>query len=181
MASMAPIEPAAWPDTLADIRRQMGTPLNVHCALASYPAWLRAWFPFRNHVVHGTSLSSRQYELVVLRVATLTDAAYEWEHHVITAKEAGLGEEEIGRVRAGGDAPGWSRDESALLRAVDECIADRCIRTSTLDALGESCSPEQVLDIVATVTMYHAMAIVTRTFAIPIDEEKPSFSIENVE
>ena len=55
------------------------------------------------------------------------------------------------------------------------------IRTSTLDALGVSCSPEQVLDIVATVTMYHAMAIVTRTFAIPIDEEKPSFSIENVE
>ena len=105
----------------------------------------------------------------------------EWEHHVVTAKEAGLGEEEIGRVRAGGDAPGWSRDESALLRAVDECIADRCIRTSTLDALGVSCSPEQVLDIVATITMYHAMAIVTRTFAIPIDEAKPSFSIENVE
>ena len=105
MASIAPIEPAAWPDTLADIRRQMGTPLNVHCALANYPAWLRAWFPFRNHVVHGTSLSSRQYELVVLRVAALTDAAYEWEHHVVTAKEAGLGEEEIGRVRAGDDAP----------------------------------------------------------------------------
>ena len=73
---------------LADIRRQMGTPLNVHRALASYPAWLRAWFPFRNHVVHGTSLSSRQYELAVLRVATLTDAAYEWEHHVVTAMEA---------------------------------------------------------------------------------------------
>ena len=181
MAPIAPIEPAAWPESLADIRRQMGTPLNVHCTLANYPAWLRAWFPFRNHVVHGTTLSSRQYELVVLRVAVLTDAAYEWEHHVVTAKEAGLDDEEIGRVRAGGDAPGWSRDESDLLRAVDECIADRCIRTSTLDALGESCSPEQVFDIIATVTMYHAMAIVTRTFAIPIDEEKPSFSIENVE
>ena len=90
----------------------------------------------------GTSPSSRQYELVVLRVAALTDAAHEWEHHVVTAKEAGLDEEEIGRVWAGGDAPGWSRDDSALLRAVDECIADRCIGTSTLDALGESCSPE---------------------------------------
>ena len=60
-------------------------------------------------------------------------------------------------------------------------IADRRIRTSTLDARGESCSLGQVLDIVATVTMYHAMAIVTRTFTIPIDEEKPSFSIKNVE
>ncbi len=75
MALIAPIEPAAWPETLADIRRRMGTPLNVHRVLASYPAWLHAWFPFRNHVVHGTSLSSRQYELVVLRVATLTDMA----------------------------------------------------------------------------------------------------------
>ena len=131
--------------------------------------------------MHGTSLSSRQYELVLLRVATLTGAAYEWEHHVVTAKDAGLDEEEIERVRDGGDAPGWSRDDSALLRAVDECIADRRIGTSTLEVLDEGCSPEQVLDIVATVTMYHAMAIVTRTFAIPIDEEKPSFSIENVE
>ena len=96
-----------------------------------YPAWLRAWFPFRNHVVHGTSLSSRQYELVVLRVATLTDAAYEWEHHVVTAMEAGLDEEEIDRVRGGGDAAGWSHEEAALLQAVDECIADRCIREST--------------------------------------------------
>ena len=181
MARIAPIKPAAWPETLADIRRQMGTPLNVHRALASYPAWLRAWFPFRNHIVHGTSLSSRQYELVVLRVATLTDAAYEWEHHIVAAKEAGLDGEEIDRVRAGGDAPGWSREESALPRAVDECIADRCVRTSTLDTLGESCSPAQVLDLVATVTMYHAMAIITRTFAIAVDEDKPSFSIENVE
>ena len=180
MARIAPIEPAVWPESLADIRRQMGTPLNVHCALASYPAWLRAWFPFRNHVVHGTSLSKRQYELVVLRVATLTDAAYEWEHHVVTAKEAGLDEEEIDRVRDG-DAAGWSRDEAALLRAVDECIADQRIREATLDALGESFSPEQVLDVIATVTMYHAMAIVTRTFEIPVDEEKPSFSIEKVD
>ena len=27
-------------------------------------------------------------------------------------------------MRDGGDAPGWSRDDSALLRAVDECIAN---------------------------------------------------------
>ena len=127
------------------------------------------------------SAFGRQYELVVLRVATLTDAAYEWEHHVVTAMEAGLDEEEIDRVRGGGDATGWSHEEAALLRAVDECIADRCIRESTLDALGESFPPEQILDIIATVTMYHAMAIVTRTFEIPIDEKKPSFSIEKVD
>ena len=124
---------------------------------------------------------SRNASSIATTGAPVTSAAYEWEHHVVTAMEAGFDEEEIDRVRGGGDAAGWSRDEAALLRAVDECIADRCIRESTLDALGDSCSPEQVLDIIATVTMYHAMAIVTRSFAIPIDEEKPSFSIEKVD
>ena len=36
----------------------------------------------------------------------------------------------------------------------------------------------QVLDLIATVVMYQAMAIVTRSFEIPIDEEKPSFGVE---
>ena len=65
------------------------------------------------------------------------------------------------------------------MRAVDECIADRCIRESTLDALGESFPPEQILDIIATVTMYHAMAIVTRTFEILIDEKKPRNAVRS--
>ena len=45
----------------------------------------------------------------------------------------------------------------------------------------ESFPPEQVLDIIATVTMYHAMGSAARTFEIPIDEKKPSFSIEKVD
>ena len=42
-----------------------------------------------------------------------------------------LDDEEIDRVRGGGDATGWTRDETALLRAADECIArdSGCART----------------------------------------------------
>ena len=168
-------DPTKWPDELDDVCAQMGEPLNVHRFLASYPEWLSRWWEFRNHVIHGTSLSERHYELVVLRVATLCD---EWEHHVVTGKERGLGDEDIDRIRAGPCAKGWDTADRLLLSAVDECVAKHRICPETLNALSDAYTDEQVLDIIATVVMYQAMAIVTRTFDIPIDEEKPSFSEE---
>lgn len=175
------VEPHDWDETLAGVRAQIGEPLNIHRLLANYPEWLLAWMSFRNHVVHGTTLSARQFELIVLRVATLAEAPYEWEHHVVTGKEAGLTDAEIERVRSGPDAAGWNAADAVLLNAVDDCILRRCVTEKTLEALRVEFNDKQLLDIIATVTMYFAMAVVTRTFAVPIDEHKPSFSIENVD
>ena len=172
-------DPAQWPETLVEVRAQMGEPLNVHRFLASYPEFLKRWWGFRNHVIHGTSLSDRQYELVVLRVATLCDAAYEWEHHIVTGKERGLREADFEDIRTGPSAAHWAVADRLLLKAVDECIANQRVAAETLSALSDEYSDEQILDIIATVVMYHAMAIVTRTFDIPIDEDKPSFTAES--
>ena len=159
-------------------RQRTREPLNVHRFLASYPQWLNRWWGFRNHVIHGTTLSGRHYELVVLRVAALCDAAYEWEHHVVTGKERGLSDVDIEHIRVGPSAKGWERADKSLLSAVDECITGHRVCAETLETLSGDYTDEQILDIIATVVMYQAMAIVTRTFDIPIDDEKPSFSEE---
>ena len=179
MKNFSITDPADWPSALAKVRAQMGEPLNVHRFLANYPSWLTQWWGFRNHVIHGTTLSARQYELVVLRVATLCDAPYEWEHHVVTGKERGLDDTDFESIRSGPSASQWDAPDRALLAAVDDCIAERKISTASLQALSKNFTDEQILDIVATVVMYHAMAIVTRSFDIPIDEEKPSFAVES--
>jgi len=178
MRKLSITNPADWPESLASVRAQMGAPLNVHRFLASYPEWLARWWEFRNHVIHGTSLSERQYELVVLRVATLCDAPYEWEHHVVTGKEQGLDDTVLERIRTGPSAEDWHAADRSLLNAVDECIVDHCVSADTLEILAADYSEKQILDIIATVVMYHAMALVTRTFDIPVDESKPSFSEE---
>ena len=173
--------PANWPDSLTDIRKQMGEPLNVHRYLASYPGWLQRWWSFRNQVIHETSLSEQQYELIVLRVARVCDASYEWEHHVVTGRERGLADADFAAIEAGPSAAHWDEAKRCLLCAVDECIADHRIQPATLNTLTEHYSDQQVLDLIATVVIYQAMAIVTRSFEIPIDREKPSFSKETFE
>ena len=100
-------DPQKWPNTLADVRTQMGEPLNVHRFLASYPEWLSRWWEFRNHVIHGTSLNERHYELVVLRVATLCDA--------LLPEEPGERTFAINSSRVTG---GVTADDASVLRAM---------------------------------------------------------------
>ena len=171
-------DPETWPDSLADIRAQMDEPLNVHRFLASYPGWLQNWWSFRNQVIHQTSLDEQQYELIVLRVATVCNAPYEWEHHVVTGRERGLDDADFDALREGPGAPHWSTARRLLVTAVDECLSAHRVTPQTLNGLSEHYTDEQVEDLVATVIMYQAMAIVTRSFDIPIDDEKPSFGKE---
>ena len=81
-------------------------------------------------------------------------------------------------IKTGPSAAHWDDARRYLLSAVDDCIADHRIAPQTLTGLSEYYSGCHVLDLIATVVMYQAMAIVTRSFEIPIDEEKPSFSVE---
>ena len=69
----------------------------------------RAYHTFNGHVQFATTLSTRQRELLVLRVAAVRDAAYERAQHVVIARDLGVDDEEIDRVAAGPDAPGGRR------------------------------------------------------------------------
>src|SRR3954451_19908876 len=132
---MARIEPLAigeWPPEMRDalgamsppnpryvVQKKEGRPkaMNPLGTFAHHPALARAFFAFNGHVLMATTLSERQRELLVLRVATRRRSAYLWAQHVFMANDAGLTDEEIGRIAFGAEAPFWSDDDAALLRA----------------------------------------------------------------
>ena len=72
----------------------------------------------------GGKLPREETELVILRVAHNTRCEYEWGHHERLGKRAGLGVEEIERVRSGPAAEGWSERQALFLRAADATHAD---------------------------------------------------------
>jgi alkylhydroperoxidase family enzyme len=113
----------------------------------------------------------RQRELLVLRVATVRDAEYEWAQHLVQARDAGIGDDEIARVVAGPDAPGWSGLEAALLRAVDQLVADATIDDATWAVLAGELDTEQLMDLVFTVGCYDMLAMAFRAFGVQLDDD----------
>jgi alkylhydroperoxidase family enzyme len=138
---------------------------------AQYPALAQAFHTFNGHILFASTLSQRDRELLVLRVASLRRAVYEWEQHVVQGRDAGLSDDEIARIAEGPDAPGWPALDRAMLRAVDELVGDGTISDSTWAALSSELDQHQLMDLVFTVGAYEVLAMALRSFGVQLDDD----------
>ena len=169
---VAPLPPAAWDASLSHILEDMkGVPLHVHSLMAHHPTLLRAWWSFRNYSVQGGALGRRGGELVILRVAVLMKAWYEWASHVERGLACGLTRAEIERVKGGAAAPGWSPAEAALLAAVDELVLAHGLAPESEERLRQHYDLQQVMDIMAIAGMYQILASMINTWGLDLDPQ----------
>lgn len=150
-----------------------GEVLHIFGALANHPDLLRRWLVFAAHVLSKSTLSARDRELLILRTGWNCASRYEWGQHVLIARDSGLGNDEIERVKAGPAAPGWSAADAALLKAADELHERSAIGDDTWAELAGRLTPEQLLDVVATVGNYHLVAMFVNTLRVPLDPGVP--------
>ena len=146
-------------------------PRNLLGVMARHPALARAYFTFNGHLLHSTTLRTRQRELLVMRVAAVRRCRSEWAQHLFIARDAGLSDEEISRIAYGPDAPFWSELEAAMLCAADELLLDGTISDPTWNALSKEFSDQQLLDLIFTVGGYDTLAKVFESLQLEIEED----------
>jgi 4-carboxymuconolactone decarboxylase len=144
--------------------------LQVLGAMARHPALAQAFFTFNGHLLGATTLTERQRELLIMRVAAIRKCGYEWMQHLFMARDAGLTDEEIGRIAYGPSAPLWSELDGALLRAADELI-DGAISASTWLELSAELDEQQILDLIFTVGGYDILARMFNSLELAIDDD----------
>jgi len=183
---LAPLAPKDWPpamrDALAAMRPPSTTPaparredrpkgLNALGTFAHHPELTKAFLTFNGHVLFASTISARQRELLILRVAARRDAAYEWAQHLVLGADAGLTPDEIERVEQGPDAPGWAPLDQALVRAADELLDDAQIGDATWASLSAELDPQQLIDVVFTVGAYETIAMFFKTMGVELDPD----------
>jgi len=186
MARITPLPPKEWPKemraALAAMRpaeprhpfpQQEGRPkgLNALGTLAHHPALTTAFNTFNGYILFASTLTPRQRELLVLRVATVRGSAYEWAQHRVLALDNGLDAAEVDRIAQGPDAPGWAPLDKAMVSAVDELIGDGEIGDATWQALASELDEQQLMDLVFTVGVYEILALAFRTFGVGLDPD----------
>jgi alkylhydroperoxidase family enzyme len=165
--------PARTPEEVERLRRDRPVPGMVGI-FSWHPALAGAFFAFNSHLFSST-LSDRVRELVTVRVCWLRGGEYEWEQHVRMARRAGLSDAEIDAISVGPDAPAWGAADAALLRAVDEMVADRYIGDDSWKQLSEHLDRQQLMDLVFTVGAYDLLAMAFNTFGLPLDPGMSGF------
>ncbi len=186
MARIDPLPPDDWPDAMRDalaalrpaqakhpFPKREGRPkgLNVLGTLAHHPELAQAFHTFNGYILFASTLTPRQREMLVLRVAAVRGSTYEWEQHAVLAADVGLEAEEVFRIAEGPGAPGWSRLDRAMLSAVDEMIADGMVGDETWQILAGEFDDRHLMDLVFTVGAYEILAVALRSFGVELDDD----------
>ena len=166
-----PLEPDAWPESIASLRSGFAAQLNVYKVMAHHPALLSAWTALRQHVVIDSTLSKRHSEIVILRVGHRWGSVYEWGQHVVRGRQAGLSDADIDRVRH--PPSEWPADtaETLLMQAVDALLDDGQLAAPLIARLQRHIGRTGVSDVMATVGMYTTLAFIVKTFSTPLEPD----------
>lgn len=183
-----PTRPAEWSDTVrallggtaqnvaeleGDAEEGSSGTLNILCTIAHHEDLLGPFLGFAAALAMKGTLSRRISELLALRAAWNCRSAFEWGHHVIYARAAGLSDAEIAAIAAGPGDPRWSAEDRALLNAADELHARQDIGDDTWAALRPHLSDAQLVELPFVVGNYTMLSMVANATGVPLEEELP--------
>ncbi|WP_037911366.1 carboxymuconolactone decarboxylase family protein [Actinacidiphila yeochonensis] len=114
--------PAASGETLRLLEKRFGRVLNIHGGMAHSPVVLETYAAINAAIAEHGTFDGRTREAIALAVGAVDACAYCQSAHTVSAKAAGLSEEETVAIRRGdaGDDPKLD----ALLQVAREVAGD---------------------------------------------------------
>ena len=131
---------------------------------------INRWRVFGDYVNADDTISSRDKELLIMRLAWLYYSEYEWGAHYDAAIDAGLTEDQIEQVKVGPESEIWDDFDRAWLRAADELVESAFISDANWTVLTERYTQPELMMLFATVAHYHLVAMLTNSLGIERDE-----------
>ncbi|MBO9331586.1 carboxymuconolactone decarboxylase [Achromobacter pulmonis] len=161
---VAPVAPGARPELAAleaRIAAARGRISPLYQVLLNSPAVVEGWEAMLTAIRQKTALPPRLRELIILRVATLNGAPYEFEAHVPHALAAGMPQALIDALREG-PAPaglrGLEPGEAEVLALTDAMTRDIEVPDAVFAPLRARCDDTQLVELTATVAAYNMVS-----------------------
>lgn len=135
--------------------------------MAKHPPIFQRQMEMGNVLFNGR-IPQREREIAVLRISWLAGAAYEWGEHVEIGKRSGLTAEEIEQITQGSSSGGWSVHERAIMRAVEELLADFAVSEETWTTLARSWDEQQLIELPMMVGQYLTTAFILNSLQVQL-------------
>jgi AhpD family alkylhydroperoxidase len=165
---------------------QYGRVLHTWQALAQRPEIFVAYLPYLRSIVGPGELEQRIKELVEVRTAVLNRCLYSTSHRVRSARAAGVPEEDLVAV-ARGELSAFDEREQIALELCEELTvrppsvafadAPQLVDTGVLGRLRSSFTDPQIVELVATIGLWNALARFHRVMGFELDMDPPPEAI----
>jgi 4-carboxymuconolactone decarboxylase len=154
------VEPGAKPQLAAleaRIRGARGRISPLYSVLLNSPELASGWEQLFTAIRQKSSVPPALRELVILRIAVLNGAGYEFEAHVPHALAAGMSEEAIERLRRD-DIGGFSPLEKLVLQYADAMTRDLVVPEALYPQLDQHFDAKTLVELTATIAGYNMVS-----------------------
>jgi len=141
------------------IRQRRGGDLRpIDEMLLLSPPVAEGWNALLGAVRGQLELDGSLRELVILRIAVLNGADYEWQAHEPVARRCGFTDATLAAIRAGTEIPALDALEQAVLAYTDAMTRDVTVPDDVFAALAERLNPRELAELTAIVAVYNMVS-----------------------
>ena len=151
------------------IKGERGKVFNLYGMLLHSPPVAEGWLAFLTAIRQKCSLSARIRELVIMRIAVLNGADYEFRAHTPFALAEGITQQQIASLAAG-DGSLFDPVEQSALAYSESMTRDIHVPQAVFDAVKIHFNEREMVELTATIGAYN---LVSRFLeAMQIDHDK---------
>ena len=168
MARLPYIEKASLPAEHQDL---LAREITLFKCMVNSPNATRAFQGLGGFIRHKSRLDPRLREIAILAVGWITQAPYEWSHHVKIGQDFGVTEDDIRGVISECDSGSSALEPVAKLicKAAREMTEKLAVCDETFAELKKSFDNERLTDLVITMAFYNAVVRYLGTMRIDVE------------
>lgn len=146
------------PDLLSRIQAQRGRVSALYGTLLHSPPIADGWLHFLTAVRRESSLQPALREMVILRVAVLNGAPYEFEAHRHHAEQAGLTAVQIDALASGAVEDRFDATAMAVIAYTDAMTRNVDVPDPVYAAVRAAFNDRELVELTATVGAYNLVS-----------------------
>ncbi|NIF51597.1 carboxymuconolactone decarboxylase family protein [Burkholderia sp. Ax-1724] len=136
---------------------ERGRMLNLYSMLLHSPPVCEGWLSFLTAIRQRSLLPARVREMIIMRIAVINDADYEFQQHRPIALSVGVSEEEIDALRMG-RLNGFDDRDRAVLAYCDSMTKNVHVPDDIFAAVRRHFDDRELVEVTATVGAYNLVS-----------------------
>ena len=155
------VEPGTYPELASieqSIAAERGRISMLYQALLNSPPVAEGWEKVLTAIRHRSSLPADLRELVILRVAVLNRAPFEFDAHLPIARSAGVTEDELAAIALPQIGEPFNALHRAVLALTDAMTRDVQVPDALFEPIARHFDRRALTELVATIAAYNMVS-----------------------
>jgi AhpD family alkylhydroperoxidase len=135
-----------------------GRVLNLYRVLLNSPNLAEAWLRLFTVIRQQCELPAQYRELVIMVIAVINGADYEYQHHAPIALAAGLTQEQIDELGRWRRSSRFDAGQRAVLDYAESMTRDIQVPDAVFEAVARHLGPREIVELTATIAGYNLVS-----------------------